>query len=80
MGRRPGQKSAAGKRVIGSRAARLFRQRQAPREPVRDQKLPLLLPAASPPRPALGAAFAGAILMSRLWNRRGGSRQATGRS
>jgi len=68
-GKAPGQKSAEGRRVIGARAARTFRQRQLSGELVTDNPAPSMTP--SRPRPGLGAAIASAILMTRWWNRRG---------
>lgn len=69
-GKEPGQKNAQGKRVIGARAARAFRERQLAEEPearaaAREPSTPQ--PA---PQPGLGAALASAILMAKWWNRR----------
>ena len=69
-GKAPGQKNAHGRRLIGDRAARAFRERQ-----LSDEKLGSV--ASVPSRPpalskaAVGAAVAGAIMMTRWWNRRG---------
>ena len=68
-GKAPGQKNAQGKRLIGARAARAFRQRGRAGEVV-----PAAHPAPSTPpptpKPRLGAAVAGAILLTKWWNRR----------
>jgi membrane protein len=66
-GKAPGQKNAHGKRLLGARAARAFRERQLAAEAVPEQ------PASIPPRPPkLGwaAAVGAAIVMTRWWNRR----------
>jgi membrane protein len=68
-GKAPGQKNARGKRLLGARAERAFREREPSGEPEPVKPPPLMLP--PPPKPALGAAVAGAILMTRWWNRRG---------
>jgi membrane protein len=69
-GKALGQKNAQGKLLIGVRAARAYQQRKLSGELVR----PTPAPSAPPQRPklGLGAAVAGAILMTRWWNRRGG--------
>ena len=68
-GKAPGQKNAHGKRLIGARAARAFRQPQLSSERVPAKSGPSApLP---PPKPGLGAAVAAAILMTKWWNRRG---------
>ena len=67
-GKAPGQKNAQGKLLLGARAARAFRQRQLSGELEGDTPPPSTpLPAV---KPALGAAVAGAILITRWWNRR----------
>jgi membrane protein len=74
-GKAPGQKNAQGKLLIGARAARAFRQRQLSDElvPVKPAPSPPL-----PPKPGIGAAVvAGAILMTRWWNRRGDAGKPT---
>jgi membrane protein len=68
-GKAPGQKNAQGQRLIGARAERAFRERESSGEPEPVKPAPLMPP--PPPKPALGAAVAGAILMTRWWNRRG---------
>jgi len=67
-GRAPGSKNAQGKRLIGARAERAFRERQshhdgAPAAPESSVQRPA-------PKPKLGAAVAGAIFMTKWWNRR----------
>jgi membrane protein len=74
-GKAPGQKNAQGKRLLGARAERAFREREPSGEPEPVKPPPLTLP--PPPKPALGAAVAGAILMTRWWNRRGDSGKRT---
>ena len=74
-GKAPGQKNAQGKRLLGARAERAFREREPSGEPEPVKPAPLMLP--PPPKPALGAAVAGAILMTRWWNRRGDSGKRT---
>jgi membrane protein len=74
-GKAPGQKNAQGKRLIGARADRAFRERELSGEPEPVKPAPLMPP--PPPKPALGAAVAGAILMTRWWNRRGDSGKPT---
>jgi membrane protein len=67
-GKPPGQKNAQGKLLIGARAARAFQQQQRSSDVV-----PVQDPPASPtvsPKPALGAAVAGTILLTKWWNRR----------
>jgi membrane protein len=66
-GKAPGQKDAHGKLLIGARAARAFRQRQLSGELVPVTSAPSTPP---PPKPTLGAVVAGAILMTKWWNRR----------
>jgi membrane protein len=69
-GKAPGQKNAQGKLLIGARAARAYRRRQLSGELVPATPAP----STPPPRPklGLGAAVAGAIVLTRWWNRRGG--------
>ena len=69
-GKAPGQKNLQGKLLIGARAARAFRERQLSDELV-PQSPVLSTPASSAPKPGLGAAVAGAILITKWWNRRG---------
>jgi membrane protein len=75
-GKEPGMKTAAGRRVIGVRAARLFDDRRA-REPESDQPTVRLLPAApGAGASAAGALVAGPLIAYRLWRRfREGARQ-----
>jgi membrane protein len=64
-GKAPGQKNAQGKLLIGARAARAFRERQLSGELVADKPAP---PSSTPsPKLGLGAAVAGAILVTRWW-------------
>ena len=70
-GKAPGQKNAQGKLLIGARAARAFEQRQPSGEVLPVAVAPA--PSSSPTKAGLGAAVAGAILMTRWWNRRGTS-------
>jgi membrane protein len=67
-GKAPGQKNAQGKLLIGARAARAFRQRQLAGDvvPVPSEHSP----ATPRPRIGVGLAVAGAILLSKWWNRR----------
>jgi membrane protein len=74
-GKAPGQKNAQGKRLIGARAERAFRERQPSGEPQPVTPVPVIPP--PPPKPAFGAAVASAILMARWWNRRGDSGKRT---
>ena len=71
-GKAPGQKSAQGRRLLGARAERAFRDRKP------SVALELVKPASatSPPMrsPALGAAIAGALWLTRWWNRPRGFR------
>jgi membrane protein len=68
-GKAPGEKSPGGKRLIGRRAARAFEQRQAsPSSSDRADVVPVV-PVAVAPKPAAGAAFAGSVLLLRLWKR-----------
>ena len=73
-GKAPGQKNAQGKLLIGARAERAFRERQLSGELERVRPAPSKTPA---PKPGLGAAVAGAILVARWWNRRGDSSART---
>ena len=68
-GKAPGQKNAQGKLLIGARAARAYRERTLSGEPVSPTPAPSTPP--SPPKPALGAVVAGAILLMKWWHRRG---------
>ena len=69
-GKAPAQKNAQGKRVIGARAARAFRERQLAEES--EAKAAAREPSTPPaaPQPGLGAALASVILMAKWWNRR----------
>jgi membrane protein len=75
-GKVPGQKNAQGKLLVGARATRALRQRRVsgalPNEPA-----PLTPPSA--PKPGWGAAIAGAILMTKWWNRRGDDKPSRAR-
>jgi len=69
-GKAPGQKNAQGKRLLGARAERAFRERQA--SATVEPKATVLPPAPSaPPKPRVGATIAAAILMMKWWHRRG---------
>ncbi len=70
-GKAPGHKNAQGKLLIGARAARAFRQRQLSGEVVPEKPAPSSPSPPPPPKPGWGAAVAGAILVTRWWNRRG---------
>ena len=74
-GKAPGQKNAQGKRLVGARAARAFRERQLSGELEAVARAPSTTP--PQPKPGLGAAVAGAILMTRWWNRRGDASKPT---
>jgi membrane protein len=74
-GKAPGLKNAQRKRLIGARAERAFREREPSGEPEPDKPAPLMPP--PPPKPALCAAVAGAIFMTRWWNRSGDSGKRT---
>ena len=74
-GKAPGQKNAQGTRLIGARAERAFRERQPSGEPEPVKPAPVMPPPS--PKPALGAAVAGAIVMTRWWNRRRDSGRRT---
>jgi membrane protein len=68
-GKAPGQKNAQGKRVIGARAARLFKERQSGEvkpEPAAAE------PSIASQKRGLGATVAAVILATKWWNRRGG--------
>jgi len=65
-GKAPGQKNAQGKRLLGARAARAFRDRPHAGEPVPAEPPPS---PPSPSKPGLGVAIASAIVMMRWWNR-----------
>jgi len=70
-GKAPGQKNAQGKRLIGARAARAFRQRELAGELVPAAPSAPSTPPAPPPKTARwGVAVAGAILLTMWWNRR----------
>ena len=68
-GKAPGQKNAQGKLLIGARAARAFRKQHLSGEAANEKPGPSSPP--PPPKLALGAVVAGAILVTRWWNRRG---------
>jgi membrane protein len=77
-GKAPGQKNAQGKLLIGARAARAFRERQLSDDAARKNPDPSSPPLQ--PKLGLGAVVAGAILVTRWWNRRsnpGGPGEAT---
>jgi membrane protein len=67
-GEAPGQKSPAGKRLLGTRAKRAFAQRS----PVSDRRpAPVIaVPVTSAPSPTLGLVFAAGVLFSRYRHRR----------
>ena len=64
-GKAPGQKSAQGKLLLGARAARAFRERQVSGEVALEEPAPPSTP--PPPKLGLGAAVAGAILVTKWW-------------
>jgi membrane protein len=66
-GKGPGQKNAQGKLLIGRRAARAFRERQPPVEPLSID--PRGSPPSPGPKPALGAGVVAAVLIAKRWNR-----------
>jgi membrane protein len=73
-GKAPGQKSATGKRLIGRRAARAFEEHRQSSSPSASEAAAATpradaAVAPHPAKPAVGAAFAGGILLLRLWNR-----------
>ena len=68
-GKAPGQKNAQGKLLIGARAARAFRNQHLSGEAANEKPGPSSPP--PPPKLGLGAVVAGAILVTRWWNRRG---------
>ena len=74
-GKAPGQKNAQGKRLVGTRAARAFQEQQLSGELVAVARAPSTTP--PQPKPGLGAAVAGAILITRWWNRRGDASKPT---
>ena len=67
-GKAPAQKGAQGKRLIGARAERAFRESQPSREPEPVKRAPSMPP--PPLKTGRGAAVASAILIARWWNRR----------
>lgn len=68
-GKAPGQKSPEGRRLLGARAARAFRDQHAARHVGLVEPVPV--PSPSPPKPGWGTlAIAGALLMTRWWSRR----------
>ena len=76
-GKAPGQKNAQGKRLIGARAARAFRQRElagelVPAAPSTPTAAPAPSTPTAPPQTTTGwgVAVAGAILLTMWWNRR----------
>ena len=71
-GKAPGQKNAQGKRLIGARAARAFAQRGRAGEGLAAARPAVTTPPPTP-KPRLGAAVAGAILLTKWWNQRGKS-------
>ena len=62
-GKAPGQKSPAGKRLLGAKAARAFQQQ--PPAPARSPAAVLAVPVGPVPSPTLGLVFAIAILVAR---------------
>ena len=66
-GKAPGQKSAQGRLLLGSRAARAYQQRQEGTASTAAEGAPL---PASGGHPALGAAVLSGVLACRFWNRR----------
>lgn len=69
-GKAPGQKNAQGKRMIGARAARAFRERQRSEQPESEAAARAPSTSHAAPQPGWGAALASAILMAKWWNRR----------
>jgi membrane protein len=67
FGKAPGQKTSAGRRVLGARASRLFTQQKPAAEPAGTPSLPAT-PARPEPGPALGVVAAAVILGIRAWN------------
>jgi membrane protein len=67
-GKAPGQKNAQGKRLLGARAARAYEQQKPSGLLVRNPPTPSI------PQPranrGLGAVIAGALLLTKWWNRR----------
>ena len=76
FGKAPGQKSLAGKRVLGARAMRLSKEQPAPpqAEPAIPEQVPAPWPSSAPAQPAAGMALgviaAAVILGVRAWNAR----------
>jgi membrane protein len=68
-GKAPGQKNPQGKLLIGARAARAFQKQHLSGEAANEKPGPSSPP--PPPKLGLGAVVAGAILVTRWWNRRG---------
>ena len=70
-GKPPGEKSPAGRRLLGTRAARAYDARQAdePR-PAPPTNAGADRPARPRSRPVLGAVFSGVVLGARWWNSR----------
>jgi membrane protein len=74
-GKAPGQKSPAGKRLLGARAARAFAQLQAARD---QSPAPVGAVQSGPaPSPTLGLVFAVGVLFSRYRHRRRFQREST---
>jgi membrane protein len=67
-GKAPGQKSPAGKRLLGARAARAFAQQ--PPAPAPSPVADVAVPTAPAPSPTLGLVFATGILVARYRRRR----------
>ena len=67
-GKAPGQKNAHGKTLLGRRAARAFEKRKSMPHPSH-AALERTQVVERRPRRALGAAFVGGVLLSRLWHR-----------
>jgi membrane protein len=75
-GKAPGEKSAAGRRLLGARAARASGQRRS-RSPLAVEPASPSSPSPdSPRRPALGIVFAAGVLLAR-WRQRGRTSRAT---
>jgi membrane protein len=67
-GKAPGQKTLAGKRLLGARAARAFEKQQPPTDRRPAALVPL--PARPSPSPTPGLMFAAGILLARYRHRR----------
>ena len=69
-GKAPGEKSPAGRRLLGRRAARAFEQRQTVSPAAEDHVERIPPPDTTTRRPAVGAAFAVGVLLARWLARR----------